>query len=64
MDWSEDENKNGRKISEKKVKSNALEEVIEWLSNSTKKLDEEDVILRRGLVDIVRFNLVRLVQNA
>uniref|UniRef100_A0A915LGY7 Uncharacterized protein n=1 Tax=Meloidogyne javanica TaxID=6303 RepID=A0A915LGY7_MELJA len=52
VEWGEEENE--EKINERLVKTNALEEVIEWVSNSySKKLEEEDN-LRRGLVDIVR----------
>jgi len=59
VEWGEEENE--EKINERLVKGNALEEVIEWVSNSSsKKWEEDDLILRRGLVDIVRLNLFRL----
>jgi len=59
VEWGEEENE--EKINERLVKTNALEEVIEWVSNSSLKiLEEDELILRRGLVDIVRLNLFRL----
>nr|CAD2181152.1 unnamed protein product [Meloidogyne enterolobii] len=59
VEWGEEENE--EKINERLVKTNALEEVIEWVSNSSsKKLEEEDN-LKRGLVDIVRLNLFRIL---
>ncbi|CAK5084706.1 unnamed protein product [Meloidogyne enterolobii] len=50
--WGEEENE--EKINERLIKTNALEEVIEWVSNSSSKKMEEEDNLKRGLVDIVR----------
>uniref|UniRef100_A0A1I8BMA2 Uncharacterized protein n=1 Tax=Meloidogyne hapla TaxID=6305 RepID=A0A1I8BMA2_MELHA len=62
VDWGEEGNQDEGKISERLIKTSALEEVIEFISSSKNTLEEDnDLILRRGLVDIVRLNLFRLV---